>query len=267
MPRGPKIPPVIRKQWLESHEHGERIDVIANREGRAERTVNDQIRQAQRERRQEQVLAGLLQDAYQRHFEDLLGIAKKLQDGAQKPGREGLLSRTDRRSQMLHSALRSHIPRSRLWRACRAWEDHTQSLNRVRLQVKEQVARVVDSTLPPKIQDHRDAWIESLYFAIEETAKDQSLDHMGYEMEPKDGTHALKWGAYGNLGPAGDMSSNERLREMHLRLREKVTTAPYVDELVEVLRTWTKAREVIEEEVEALLLRRLLPGRCRLCPD
>ncbi len=72
MPRGTRIPPAERRDWLDKYERGDRVDKIAREAGRTERTVQSHLSRERRERDHQQVMAGLLRDAYQNHYVQLL---------------------------------------------------------------------------------------------------------------------------------------------------------------------------------------------------
>ena len=85
MPRGTRIPPAERRDWLNKYERGDRIDKIAWEAGRTERTVQSHLSRERRERDYQQVMAGLLRDAYQNHYVQLLNQADELSRAAEQP--------------------------------------------------------------------------------------------------------------------------------------------------------------------------------------
>ena len=95
MPRGTRIAPAERRGWLEQYEHGTRIDKIAHEAGRTQRTINEHLAQARRERQQQEVTAGLLTQAYQRHFAQLLELAETLGQAAPRVNPRGILGTAD----------------------------------------------------------------------------------------------------------------------------------------------------------------------------
>ncbi len=131
MPRGTRIAPAERRGWLEQQEHGSRIDKIAREAGRTQRTINEHLARARRERQQQEVTAGLLTQAYQSHFAQLLEVAETLGEAAEKVNAGGILSTTDLDAKMLYQGLQAHVPRSRLWRAIKTWEECSRDLDRV----------------------------------------------------------------------------------------------------------------------------------------
>lgn len=270
MPRGPKVPPATRRDWLEAHERGQRIDAIAREAGRTERTVKEHIELARQEREQGEVRSGLLRDAYQRHYEDLLAFAQHLRQVANTPTPGGLRADSDRRSLMLWDALRSHIPNSGLWKACREWEDWAQRLANTRSAITVQIATAVASCVRGYFPEARQDWlVNSLSYAANSVIPGETgpLKGMEYDIEPGPEGQRVRWGNYvlAELKEA-DQARAAELVEKHKQLVSQVIAWEPTTKLPQVHHNWTQARDAIDEQVEVLLLRRLLPGRCQLCP-
>ena len=110
MPRGTRIAPAERRNWLEQYEQRSRIDKIAHEAGRTQRTINEHLAQAGRERQQQEVTAGLLTQAYQRHFAQLLEVAETLGQAAQKVNPGGIRGTADLDTKMLYQGTASPCP-------------------------------------------------------------------------------------------------------------------------------------------------------------
>ena len=128
MPRGTRIPPAERRDWLDKYERGDRIDKIAREAGRTERTVQSHLSRERRERDHQQVMAGLLRDAYQNHYVQLLNQADELSRAAEQPDLGGIQLGTDFQTRALCQGLKSHIPRSPLWAAIKDWDQYAKDL-------------------------------------------------------------------------------------------------------------------------------------------
>ena len=82
MPRGTRILPAERRDWLDKYERGDRIDMIAREAGRTNRTVQSHLSRERRERGHQQVMAGLLRDAYLNQADELSRAAEQPDLGA-----------------------------------------------------------------------------------------------------------------------------------------------------------------------------------------
>ncbi|HLF09550.1 MAG TPA: hypothetical protein VI789_09440 [Dehalococcoidia bacterium] len=282
MPRGKKRSMLEERSWLRDYEEGKGMEEIAKAARRAPSTVSKGIEAARQERQEQTVWEGLLREAYQRHFDDMLQAAKQLRAAAQKNEREALLTGWDRHTDMLLDALRSHMADAPLWRACKRWEDRAREIRDIRETLRQGVASGVDSlsSQTPDVVDGL-GWRDSLLFAADtvSSALSRSTDADGDEEARAETLRALAakqlehmhyhdegWGSYGLYPRQCGEATRERMRKEHSQLVDEITTGEIIVRWSGALRLQREAFEQIDEEVEVLLLRRLLPGRCRLCP-
>lgn len=268
MPKKAKIAPAVRREWLVDYERGKRIDAIAREAGRTERTVKDQVERARQELERQQVRAGLLRDAYQKHFEDLMGLAEQLRQAAETPSSHGLqIVRGQRRTELLQQALQSHIPRSQLWKTCSKWKDSAARLieteKRIKVRVAELVQREVLSHFPEVI---RDGFAESLWTGLQYTALGSDVSSLQYSPGQDEQGLYLGWGAHPLARKVPDKARLTAIQDKHGAIVEDVVAWEFVAKFRKALHDWEQNRDAIQQEVEILLLRRLLPGFCNLCP-
>ena len=119
------------------------------------------------------------------------------------------------------------------------------------------------------VEVNADGFAESLGKVwLGDYVQDTDILESWYRREPSDGGLSLRWGAHLLADGIEHQGRLEFVEEKHRAL----LTDPSVSggELVRECRRagadWRAARESIEEEVEMLLLRRVLPGRCAVCP-
>ena len=272
MPKKSKIAPTDRKEWLDAHERGERIDTIARLASRATRTVRHHVELARQERDQQQVRVALLSDAYKAHQNDVYALLQDLLKRAEEPDPRGLWPDPDRRTRMLFDALRSHLRRRDLWKAWETWELKARRAtvleNEIRRDITTQVTKELKESLPGPLAE---GFVESLWFAVRETVAGHGLSHMEYKVDQSPGGARLQWGAFTLTEGLVDEETVRSIRCRHHKLLKRVDNIETgVTSLAptyrEVLEEWNQAREAIEEQVEGLLLRRVLPGQCSLCP-
>jgi hypothetical protein len=85
MPKKNKISPAQRKDWLNRYEHGERQDVIAEKDDVNPRTVRVQIERARIERAFEAAQQEQLGIALRDHQDDMLDLLKRTRMGIEVP--------------------------------------------------------------------------------------------------------------------------------------------------------------------------------------
>ena len=271
MSRKPTIPPAKRRQWLERHEHGERQDEIARKDGVNPRTVSEQIQRARQEREAGEVRAGLLLDAYQRHFEDMLAVAQEVRERSNIPNPNGLLPGFLRKTAMLWDALRRHIPKAELWKACRDWEDHARQMDTATHSIQEDISKLVEQQVRASFPEAKPDWFAGdLWYAAEQTARGQEkmVQRLDYAIDRTAEGQQLRWGGriLTDRLERPDQARLKNLQETHKQLVHEVMSWESVTGLADIWERWTRARDAIDEQVEILLLRRMLPGQCFLCP-
>ena len=268
MPKGRKRSVLEERQWLSEYEAGTGMEEIAKKARRATSTVWKGIEKARQEREARVVHEGLLRDAYQRHFEDLLDVAKPLKQNTELPSSSGILALADRRTEMLRDGLRSHIPDSPLWGACREWHRHSLQIEEIATDIKASLGELVDQAVSRRGSAlDRGGWVGSLWFAIATTARGDSLDDLVYQIVQTEEGPSIRWGPHALSAGQADEAALAATREKHQEMVEQVTAGEMVSRLKDQRRRWAEVRDTIEEEVEVLRLRRLLPGRCKLCPQ
>lgn len=271
MPRTSKIAPAVRREWLDEYDHGKRIDNIAKQASRTERTVKDQIDIARKERDNQEVRAGLLRAAYRDHYGDLLGFAEDLRQSARKPDARGLLPDADLRARKLRDGLRSHVPKSGLWKAWEQWEHWSHRIEKFTDETRDSIEYLVGQKIRVNLPGVPiQGFADSLWIAVEESAKGIDISYREYHHEPRsDGGH-LSWGAIKLADQLTGEDDVNRLTDQHRVMLERWVSTDeigHVERLQVVWRNWNAALKIIEEEVEVFILRRLLPGQCGLCPS
>ena len=266
MSRGSRIAPAERRRWLEQYEEGSRIDKIAREAGRTQRTINEHLARARRERQQHEVTAGLLTQAYQKHYSRLLDLAQELGQASLQPNSEGLLGEADLESRMLHQALRSHTPKARLWRAVKVWEETSQQLERESQRIRRRIQSSVDRETKTAPGILREGFVDTLWSAVSMFAQGQDPFLVDYRIEVPGDNYQLRWRNFLLADGVGSREQLDKIQEQHQRLLTELATPDTAAPLADLTARWNAARDTIQEEVVTLRLRQILPGQCRLCP-
>jgi len=266
MPRGTRIPPAERRDWLDKYERGDRVDKIAREAGRTERTVQSHLSRERRERDHQQVMAGLLRDAYQNHYVQLLNQADELSRAAEQPDLGGIQLGTDFQTRALCQGLKSHIPRSPLWAAIKDWDRYAKDLVAESDSVRSSLKGIAEAGT----RDLPNASVEgisgSLWDAMMMEAEGRKPSLTEYRVERSGSLLQLSWGSF----LLGDQIENEvevaRVEEAHKTLLLRMRSPEWATELPSLVSRWGNARDAIQEETALLRLRQILPGHCDLCP-
>ncbi len=263
MPKGRKVAAVDRVRWLDEHYRGATIIEIAQRDNRSQRTVTGQIARARQEREQKEVRTGLLRDAYQKHYEDLGAVAEGISDEALGMRDGTLLANIQGRAALLQGGLREHLPGSPLWKACGDWEYYAKQYFRG----LEELRVEIDGAVEEDPATQRDTFMASLDFAARETVQGGNLDHMKYERSTTLNGYGLNWGLFTLSDAASNSREIDRLVEKHKALVRQITSSEVARNLADTHGKWEEARLAIRNEVDVLVLRRIILGQCKLCPQ
>ena len=266
MPRGKKISPVERRTWLFRYEQGAPVSAIAKEAKRAASAVRSHIAIATEEREQGEAKAHLTKNAYEDHYKDLLGIAEDIRNRAMGRTPFGVVLPADTRSRLLLDGLREHIPGSLLWDAWDAVQKAGRQLQKLEAEVRIDLALKFGTEFP---EINLDGLVGSVgTFTSQSPAIEKDLEGW-YRTEEQAAGLQLRWGAHLLASSVRDEARAQEIRRRHWEI---LTSAASLSEDVvskyrQAFETMDAVKRAVEEEVERLLLRRVLPGRCPMCPD
>ena len=268
MARGANISPREKQDWLGAYESGQTTQRIAQQVRRAPSTVAKGIDQARQEREARSAREGVLRDAYQRHYEDLLQVASQLRDMARSLDVQDLASAQDLRTQMLAEALKAHTKGARLWKTIAILEQAAHKVVSVKQDLKGRLSEKIPEEFPKGVQ--RDAnlqgFIKSLVWAVDQAARKVQTGTVEYRQEKGADGFQLHWGGIVLASALPSAKRQRAVEEVHRRWVTDTVISPERSQLRGLREAQAKAQEELEAHVEAMLLRRVLPGECPLCP-
>ena len=150
-----------------------------------------------------------------------------------------------------------------MWKACRDWEYYARQFIRGTEELRVEINGAVEED-PAML---REAFVQSLVFAVQESAQGGTLVHMKYERSTTPKGYGLNWGSFHLSDAAKDSCVIDRLEEKHKALLDQLTSGDVIRDLADTYGEWEEARQTIRNEVDVLVLRGMIPGQCRLCPQ
>jgi len=275
----------MRRQWAQQVARGEKTETETSEEtGVRLRTVRTHIARGREELAFEEARTTAFRSALEAHYRDLCGLANHLNRalelppktvlprGLTLPPRRGRLPRVaDLSGSALYGyphadklimALAQHLPRSPLWSGLRKWDqlvdDFEDNYQLVKAKAKEEAgkARLNDAGgIQEAVAQHVDSRASGGTGLLPLTP-----------WEIKDGIAC--GGAFG-VAPLPAESGEAELQEIRKRFDSVARGGEDWLETRERADLYTKARDLradLGEELEAIVLRRVLPGQCRYCP-
>jgi hypothetical protein len=266
----PAVRPELRRDWLRRHEEeGQSPPEIARKDGYDVRTVRKQLEIERQERERREARSIVLRQAVEMHYADLCTFAQKLDSHI--AGETGSLLIL--KSEPMWSALKEHLPRSPLWRNLERWETALEEVRRADSELKRQLEPLVRGRAPLKFPVRHGELgltagiVDMLSAHLKFTAQGEAgLDkRTDFKLDVADqGTTSIEYGVY-TIGKV----PNERVAEtkkLVLDLMSEVTTRKEHGEMSRLLTRLKQVKREMHDELLIIILRRIVPGRCRYCP-
>ncbi len=266
----PAVRPDLRREWLLRNEaEGQSPPEIAKMDRYDVRTVRKQIEIERQERERREARSIVLRQALEKHYADLCTFAQKLDSHI--TGDTDSLSTI--KNEPMWSALREHIPRSVLWKNLDRWGPLREEVRQADSELRRQLESVVGNRAPLKFPVPRGELglstgiVDMLSAHFKFTAQGEvGLDRRAdFRLDAADqGTTSIDYGAF-TIGRV----PNERVAEVKnlvLGLMSEVTTREEHGEMSRLLARSERVKRELHDELLVIILRRVVPGRCRYCP-
>ncbi len=273
MPRRVKKPavrPELRRQWLRrSEEEGESAPHIAEADGFDVRTVRKQIEMERQERERREARSMVLRRALEQHYADLCAFAQKLD--SQVTGSSGTLSMM--RNEPMWSALREHMPRGTMWKNLDRWDSVQNEISQLQNKVEKQVEELVKAKSAWGFRQTPDevgvahTFISAVasHFRLVAQGLAGLAHRTGFHIDAADDKGVwLQLGRY-TIGKV-PRDQEEELKTWVIQLLNEVTTWQEQDNLSRLFTELKRIEKALHEELLVIILRRVIPGRCRYCP-
>ncbi|MBA7468522.1 MAG: hypothetical protein GH158_05565 [Dehalococcoidia bacterium] len=280
--RGPRVREDELEQMVNLYLEGKSFKAIAGEVKRHWQTVKKYTVKALQEREGHELRREALKEALSGHFQDLVRALDSLSELLQLPIEVWQESSggwqhsvPDRRNRLLLQALQdSHAKESPLWSWLDRWNQargaYDRALAPLRNKVTGQLSKLHRLSLLEATFELTDDLTEMLLKRGVSMAQgfalyDPSMLTVSPSTDKKDkrGIEELWLAQSTRLAIGQNMAV---LQERLSRIMETMGEWEEVQELARLFRQMAETRDMIEEEVEVLSLRRAFPGHCRLCP-
>lgn len=268
-----KKPPVraeVVRKWLERCEvDGESPPQIAKADGYDVRTVRKQLELMRREREVREARQQVLRQALERHYGDLCAFAEKLK--ADMSGNVPTDIAWSLKEDPMWQALREHLPRISLWRNIERWLKSIPEFEEAVEKLKERINAEAVSGSSLKFSSSLtqtglyDGFTNGMLFHLQAVARGwQGLN--GIEPRPVETEHGVRVerGAFTlALAPEGKVNTVDKLFDA--MMDEALDWEEY-SRLKRSTDEFLRVKREIHKELTAIILRRVLPGKCLYCP-
>ncbi len=266
----PPVKPELRDEWLKRYESGVSPPKIAEADDFDVRTVRRQIEKAKQEREVKEARTTVLRSALERHYADLCEFAEKID--AVITG-EGAISQELKHDRMW-AALRQHVPRYPLWNYLATWDNIQQEFTMLKEKVKERLERELgrDTSLNEISDMNRGTVIEGLIailaFQIEQWSRRAPglniKDNFKLKPDEEKGNVTIKYGAF--FMDNVDNNYVQTVEDVLIRWESKVRDWGEYADMEKLFTKLSTTKSKLRDELAVIILRRIVPGRCKYCP-
>jgi hypothetical protein len=263
----PVVRPELRRQWLHRYEEvGESPPEIAKADGYDTRTVRAQIDFERQERERREARSIVLRQALEKHYADLCSFAQKLDSH--------VIGETDSlqtlREDPMWNALREHLPRSTVWKNLDKLEAVRGNIHQADDKLKRPLEELITAKsrlafpVPSGEIGLTSGIVDALIAHFRLSARGEAgLDkRTDFRVAPvEEATTSIEYGAY-TIGKV----PNERVTEvknLFLNLLAEVITREEHGEMSRLFILLDQLKRKLHNELLIVILRRVVPGRCR----
>ena len=266
--RKPEVSIEQANEWLRRVENGESIKEVGKSDNFVERTVKKYVEQATERQETTQARTMVYKDALEKHFKDLLSMARKLDQAVSSSK-----SIAGEAKDPLYSALKEHQPNSKLWVLFSEWNGVIVEIESVRENFKAAVRD--DASNNP--------WLQAAFVGGAMDAENigqamiKVVDSLrgGYPgiravnaLKPEPfGDPNLVIARYGGFNLGTFQPSN--LPDLQLQLTELENRLPGFSQfqsLKSLAERQSQLKEAIHDLLTVFILKRVISGHCRYCP-
>lgn len=263
----PPVKPEKRLEWLHRVEkEGETLTHIAESDDFDLRTVRKHIELARLERDVQHARSEVLRNALEGHFRDLLDTVRSIEKQVFGESQVSL-------EQPLMSGLRQHMPRSPLWENLRRWNRTLNELVELEAVIRNNLLREIeaDGRLNNIASEGANGVIQPAIDVFVHQVKEWARGREGFKIDrdihienTSEGRVRMRYGS-----PSfGEMEEGqvETIKTVLIGFESGLKDRSEYPEIGNLFNRLGRLKKSIGEILTVVLLRRIVPGRCKFCP-
>ena len=264
----PAVRPETRHEWLKRYERGETPPQIAEADEFDVRTVRKHVELARLESDVRRARSEVLRNALEDHYRDLLKTVRNIEK--QMSG-EAMVS--IEKEQPLIMGLRQHMPRSPLWENLRKWNRTLTELAELEDVIRNNIRQAIeaDGRLNGIVSKGANGVIPAAIDVLVHQMKEWARGREGLKMDrdihlekTSEGKAKMRYG-FSHFGELKE-SSVEIIKAVLIDFESGLKKRPEYLEMEKLYGKLGRLKTNIGESLTVILLRRIVPGRCKYCP-
>ena len=264
----PPVKPETRREWLDRIEKGETPPQIAESDQFDVRTVRKHIELARLERDVQQARSAVLRDALESHYRDLIEMTRNIESQVFAEASVSL-----EKDQPLMAGLRQHMPRSPLWGNLRIWNQTLTELTALQDMIRQKlVASIKDDGRLKAIVSRGASGVvtaaaDVLLFQMQAWSRGREglkIDRDIHSEKAPEGRFIMRYG-FSHFEEIEE-SHVETIKAVLIDIESKLKNWPEYLEMEKLYSKLARLKKGIGEVLTVVLLRRIVPGKCKYCP-
>ncbi|MBA7469109.1 MAG: hypothetical protein GH158_07115 [Dehalococcoidia bacterium] len=265
----PPVKPEKRLEWLQRVERdGETLSHIAESDSFDIRTVRKHVELARMERDVHQARTEVLRNALEGHYGDLMETVRNIENWVSSEVQVSL-----EKGVSLMSGLREHMPRSPLWESLRKWNRTLTELAELSDVIRNKIQREIeaDGRLNGIVSQGANGVIPAAIDVLVHQVKQWTRGLEGLKMDrdihlekTSEGRVKMRYG-FSHFGELEERSV-EIIKAVLIYFESELKHSPEYLEMEKLIGRLERLKKGIGEVLTVVLLRRIVPGRCRYCP-
>lgn len=258
-----------RRNWLQRFESGESPSDIAQHDSFDRRTVKSQLQKAAADRDMKEVRQQVIRKALEEHYRDLISLTETIAGMVNG----NMFITLDEKQEMLLDGLREHLPRSIIFSYLHKWESILKEIAQAREMVTAKLNRI--ERLFPNITKVNEKEMQNFFPGIKKVLAYQvecwvkGTEALSIERDykcsrEKNGMVDIYYGPeHFSVIPR---ESADRLYDVIPGIETQVKQWNEVTNLKMLTDKQDTLREQFLLELWTIELKKIVPGRCQLCP-
>jgi len=264
----PAVRPETRHEWLKRYERGETPPQIAEADEFDVRTVRKHVELARLERDVRQARSEVLRSALEDHYRDLLETVRNIENQVFSESQVSL-----EKDIPLMLGLRQHMPRSPLWENLRKWNWTLTELAEAKDVIRSKIQGEIeaDGRLNGVVSKGANGVIPAAIDVFVHQVKEWARGREGLKMNrdihlEKTSEDRVKM-SYG-FSHFGEIAERcvETIKAVIIDFESGLKNRSEYLEMEKLYDKLGRLKASIGESLTVILLRRIVPGKCKYCP-
>jgi hypothetical protein len=262
------IKPEQRLLWLKRHDSGESFIKIAADEHFDYRTVRKHVEIARSERELKDERSAVMRGALEHHFMDLLNVVDTMLFCLETV--QAIEFSGD--NEFINDAFHQHIPHSPIWQLVRRWNACVTDLTKLETSVRQKLeSRLSNDKKLSAINERKSGeMVKRIHTALKYNPNDGNQKTSESNLQSKEGEERFILLNIIKTTISGFVDLNDKesvaVKDALSKIDEEMESWDEFNGFEDIRNKLTETKMKLKDELRVLKWKRIVPGRCRLCP-